>query len=272
MSLGRQLDPVSQSKTTMHAILDLFERMSPWEAAWWLLVENVILFLLAIGFGQLLVIGFRSRTVGPEPDAVGWREWGLAVGCVVGNTLVTIVGWFLWRAGVIVVRRDTGIWAWLDVVVLLIVMDLGMYLSHRLAHHPWIYPIVHQTHHRYDRPRPLHLFVLNPLEVLGFGGLWLAVISVYSSSWLGMVVYLTLNLVFGMVGHLGVEPYPRSWAREKALGYVGTSTFHAEHHQDRRVNFGFYTLIWDRLFGTLHTNYVGEFERNAAARSRDVSM
>ena len=254
----------------MNAILDLFETMSPLQAAWWLFVENLALLLLTLGFGQLLVVGFRTRAVGPPPGAVGWREWALASGCVVGNTVVTIVGWFLWRAGIIVVRRDTGARAWLDVVVLLLVMDLGMYLAHRVAHLSWIYPIVHQTHHRYDRPRPLHLFVLNPLEVLGFGGLWLVVISVYSSSWLGMIVYLTLNLVFGMVGHLGVEPFPVAWARTKILGHVGTSTFHAGHHQDRRGNFGFYTLIWDRLFGTLHPTYVDDFGRNAASRGQDT--
>ena len=31
------------------------------------------------------------------------------------------------------------------------------------------------------------LFALNPFENLGFGLLWLAVISVYPASWLGMV-------------------------------------------------------------------------------------
>jgi sterol desaturase/sphingolipid hydroxylase (fatty acid hydroxylase superfamily) len=147
------------------------------------------------------------------------------------------------------------------VLVLLFVMDLAMYVSHRVAHHRWVYPLVHRTHHRYDRPRPIDLFVLNPVEVLGFGGLWLAVITLYSSSWLGMLVYLALNLLFGMAGHLGVEPLPASWARWPVLGQVGTSTFHAGHHRDDRGNFGFYTLIWDRLFGTLHPDYVEAFGR-----------
>ena len=29
---------------------------------------------------------------------------------------------------------------------------------------------IHRLHHEYDRPRPLSLFVLNPLETLAFGG------------------------------------------------------------------------------------------------------
>lgn len=247
----------------MNAILEAFARMSPAEAFWWILVENAALFLVALMLGHALVALFGSRPIGPPPDPLEWQEIALAALCVVANSLVTIAGWWLWRRGIIVVRRDTGWRACLDVLVLLLVMDLAMYVSHRIAHHRWIYPLVHHTHHRYDRPRPIDLFVLNPLEVLGFGGLWLAVIALYSSSWLGMLVYLTLNLLFGMAGHLGVEPLPKSWARWPILGQIGTSTFHAGHHRDGGGNFGFYTLIWDRLFGTLHPGYVEGFRRES---------
>jgi sterol desaturase/sphingolipid hydroxylase (fatty acid hydroxylase superfamily) len=72
-----------------------------------------------------------------------------------------------------------------------------------------------------------------------------------------------LNLGSGMVGHLGVEPFPGSWARRRVLRHIGTSTFHAGHHHYGRGNFGFYTLIWDRLFGTLHPGYAERFGRPA---------
>lgn len=243
----------------MNAILDAFAGMNPVEAFFWMLTENFLLFGLALGLGQLLIHVYGARLVGPVPPPVEAQEIGLALSCVVFNTLVTIAGWWLWRNGYIVIRRDTGLRAWLDAVVLLLIMDLAMYVTHRLAHLPWVYPVVHATHHHYDRPRPLDLFVLNTLEVLGFGALWLAVIALYTSSWLGMVVYLTLNLIFGMVGHLGVEPFPRSWAQRRFLRHIGTSSFHAGHHHDRNGNFGFYTLIWDRLLGTLHVGYAERF-------------
>jgi sterol desaturase/sphingolipid hydroxylase (fatty acid hydroxylase superfamily) len=255
--------------TSLNAILDLYEAMTPWQAAGWLLVENLLVFAVALGFGHALVAGFPRCAIGARPDPLRWQEVGLAAACVLFNTLVTIAGWFLWRAGIIQVRRDVGWQVWLDVAVLLMAMDLSMYFLHRLAHHPWIFPVVHRTHHLYDRPRPLDLFVLNPLEVLGFGGLWLVVITLYTSSWLGMVVYLVLNVVFGTMGHLGVEPMPRGWTRWRVLRSIGTSTFHAGHHHDLGVNFGFYTLIWDRLFGTLDPNYACEFAQAAGGRERD---
>jgi sterol desaturase/sphingolipid hydroxylase (fatty acid hydroxylase superfamily) len=101
--------------------------------------------------------------------------------------------------------------------------------------------------------------VLHPLETLGFGSLWLLVLLAWHWSWLGMCIYFTLNLGAGTLGHLGVEPLPRWWSQVPVLRELGTSTFHAQHHQDPGHNFGFYTLIWDRLFGTLFPDYDARF-------------
>jgi sterol desaturase/sphingolipid hydroxylase (fatty acid hydroxylase superfamily) len=239
----------------MHALLDWFWPMSLPQAAMGLLVGNVVLFLLAITFGHLLLWWFADRPVTERPGPIERRELLLAGGCVVLNTVVSVAGWWLWTRGYIGIRRDAGWRAWADVFILLIAMDLAMYCFHRVAHVRWLYPFVHVTHHRYDKPRPLNLFVLNPFEVLGFGVLWLTVLCLYDAAWLGIVVYLAINLAFGTVGHLGVEPLPRAWLRLPGLRYLGTSTFHAEHHQDARGNYGFYTTIWDRLFGTLDARY-----------------
>jgi sterol desaturase/sphingolipid hydroxylase (fatty acid hydroxylase superfamily) len=253
----------------MHQILDLFYNMTLPQAAWWLLVENVVLFGLSLAAGHLLLRLFAARRVTDPPPPLERREVLLAASCVLLNTLVTIAGWWLWTNGVMRIRRDTGLRAWLDVLVLLLAMDLFMYLFHRAAHHRWVYPVAHATHHLYDRPRPLNLFVLNPIEVLGFGALWLTVIALYPSSWLGIVVFLTLNLAFGTVGHLGVEPLPTRWMRLPILRHVGTSTFHAEHHDDGKHNFGFYTDLWDRLFGTVDPRYERGFGGPAATARGD---
>ena len=51
------------------------------------------------------------------------------------------------------------------------------------------------------------------------------------------------------------------WARTPVLRQIGSSSFHARHHQDLGGNFGFYTLLWDRLFGTLAPGYEAGFGR-----------
>jgi sterol desaturase/sphingolipid hydroxylase (fatty acid hydroxylase superfamily) len=245
----------------MNTILDWLGRAPAHHAVGVMLLENVGLLLVTLLAGELLMWLFATRRASPLPPPLTRAEVSLAALCVLMNTLVTIAGWWLWRHGFITVRRDTGPRAWADVLVLLLAMDLGMYLTHRVAHWPPIFRLLHAPHHQYDHPRPLNLFVLHPLEVLGFGSLWLLVMWLYPASWLGTCVYLTLNLAFGLVGHLGVEPFPRAWARWWLARHVGSSTFHAEHHVRQRYNFGFYTLIWDRLFGTLDPRYVADFEQ-----------
>jgi sterol desaturase/sphingolipid hydroxylase (fatty acid hydroxylase superfamily) len=221
------------------------------EAAAAFLAENFVIFALVLVLGGAIARRPSLPRVSPPPERVTPLELGVALGNVVLNTLITLVGWQLWRRGVIRFRDDAGFGAAADVVVLLFVMDAAMYALHRVAHARWLYPFVHRYHHRYERVRPLTLFALNPVENLAFGGLWLTVIAFYSASWAGMGTYLVLNVAFGTVGHLGVEPVPRTLMSAPVVRHVAGSSFHAEHHLDVTHNFGFYTLIWDRLFGTL---------------------
>ena len=80
----------------------------------------------------------------------------------------------------------------------------------------------------------------------------------------GLFGYLVLNVLFGTVGHAGVEPFPAALNRVPLLRYIGASTFHDGHHELVRYNFGFYTLLWDRLFGILDPEYDRRFVGAAA--------
>lgn len=224
---------------------------SPAEALAVFFAENLIVFLGALGFGELLVRRFASRRVCAPPGPIGGLEVGLVCSTILLNTAVTYAGLLLFRAGVVRVREGTLVEALLDTAVLLLGMDLAMYVLHRIAHVPLLYGLLHRPHHRHVYPRPLTLFVLHPAETLAFGALWLLVIVAYPPTWLGMTIYLVLNVVFGTVGHLGVEPLPERWARTPVLREVAGGAFHAGHHGDEAHNFGFYTQVWDRLFGTL---------------------
>lgn len=243
----------------MNAMLS-YLKSCPWgTAVGLLLAENLLIFVLALLVGNGLTRRFSARRIADAPDALGSFELGISTVTMLLNTLVTVAGLWLYRAGYVRVRSDVGPRAWLDVLVLLVAMDLAMYVLHRVAHVALLFPVLHSMHHRFERPRPLTLFVLNPLETLAFGALWLAVTVVYPSSWLGMSVYLALNVAFGTLGYLGVEPFPTAWVRWPVARHVGTSTFHAQHHAVPGTNFGFYTLVWDRLFGTLHPDYDRRF-------------
>ena len=221
-------------------------------AALLFLIENLLIFTCSVYIGNLLSVRYAHRRIVPIPPKIESKEVLFATSTIFLNTIITLLGLWLWRTGSIQFRGDIGIFALLDILILLLVMDAGMYLLHRIAHIRFIYPFAHKTHHRYDKPRPLTLFVLNPMEALGFGALWLLVLCIYDFSWVGMSIYLGLNVVFGSIGHLGVEPLSERWLRSNLFNTLTTSTFHAMHHQNEDYNFGFYTSIWDRMFGTLY--------------------
>jgi sterol desaturase/sphingolipid hydroxylase (fatty acid hydroxylase superfamily) len=227
----------------------------------WAVLENLIILFIVLLMGRFLVHRYQNHRVTQAPEPLTSVEIGFAASCVFLNTVVTITGVLLWQSGIIHVRFNANILMTIaDTVILFFAMDFAMYQFHRIAHHPRLYPVIHLTHHRFENPRPLTLFVLNPFETLGFGTLWLLVLAVYPAAWLSIILYLTLNIVFGLVGHLGVEPMPNQWINLPLVRYISTSTFHAEHHVDKAHNYGFYTLIWDRLFGTLSPDYVDDFQ------------
>jgi lathosterol oxidase len=235
----------------MDTLIHLLKDTPLWIMAVCFVVENGFILVATVLVGEWLIRRFELRRITEVAPPLTRTEVALALTTVLLNSLVTLAGLLLWRQGIIQFRIETGPKVLLDFLVLVVAMDVCMYLLHRLAHIPLFFKIIHRAHHEYDNPRPLTLFVMNPLEALSFGLLWLALLSVYQATWIGMSLYLVFNVLFGLIGHVGVEPLPDSWNRIPILKYISTSSFHARHHQDDGYNFGFYTLIWDHLFGTL---------------------
>jgi Delta7-sterol 5-desaturase len=214
------------------------------------LLLNVAVCVTSIALCWVIRQSFRQRLLFAEPQPIVLGDIGLTILAVILNSGIAVLGWLMQKAGWIVTTDPSG-WRTLgDLLLLLTCMDLGMYLSHRLAHHPALYAWIHATHHRHVSVNPMSLFVLNPFEVLGFGSLILLIMTALPLSGEAVVFYLSLNLLFGTLGHTGVEPFPQSWARHRILRLIGSSSFHAAHHQRLDANFGFYTQIWDRLFRT----------------------
>lgn len=133
-----------------------------------------------------------------------------------------------------------------EIVGIVLLMDLLMYIFHYLVHHPVIYKILHRKHHEHVSTNFLSLFVLHPLETLGFGLMMIFVFMWYDFSIFSITIYLFINLIWGTIGHLNREFFPK-WS-EKV--FLGTTKFHNQHHLNEQKNFGFYTSIWDRLFKT----------------------
>jgi Delta7-sterol 5-desaturase len=234
----------------MTNLLNKIAALPEW-AAWGLfLLENVLLTGLVLGGGRLLLQ--KLQKTGGGVSAYTRREWVLCGITNILNTVVTYAGFWLWKKHFITITMG-GPWRILpDFLLLFFSMDLLMFLFHFLIHKTFLYRSIHLLHHGSIDPKPIDLFILHPVETLSFGTLWLVLLILYPFNIYAILIYLTVNLVFGLTGHLGMEPLPENIQQLPVLRWLGGSTFHHHHHKDIHYNFGFYTTIWDRLFGTLH--------------------
>src|SRR5580765_5082121 len=99
----------------METLIAWLQEASFWQAVLALLGENVLILVLAVGGGQWLVNRYAARRVALPPHPLAGLEVAVTVSSVLLNTVVTILGLCLWRAGIIHFRIDYGIWACVDV-------------------------------------------------------------------------------------------------------------------------------------------------------------
>ncbi|MBV8256018.1 MAG: sterol desaturase family protein [Chitinophaga sp.] len=226
--------------------LDTLMHMSAWQLFLVFLIQNLLVFAAALGLGYIIRLLFQVPS-----QQITRKEWRLAGITVIINSVITLVGGLLWQSGFIHLQSGWNSTVLTDTIILFLAMDLLMYVFHYLIHHSVLYRYIHQLHHEAIDPTPVDLFVLHPVETIGFGLLWLMVLLSGHFNLLAVILYLCLNVVFGVVGHLGFEPLGRHGSGQwKAFQWMGTSSFHHAHHRDINGNFGFYTSIWDRLFRT----------------------
>ncbi|OOQ59000.1 sterol desaturase family protein [Mucilaginibacter pedocola] len=213
----------------------------------WLIFLAENLLVTGIGlFAGWLILKLSKRPIRPASRT----EILTCTGTNLINTAITYLGFWLLQRGYLVFGFEVNWHIVPDFLLLFIAMDLAMYVLHYAINHMSIYNVVHKFHHHYHNPIPIDLFVLHPLETLSFGGLWLITLAIYNFNFYAVLLYLTLNVVFGIVGHLGIGPLPAKLRDSFLLKYLGTSSFHHGHHTDIKHNYGFYTSIWDRMFGT----------------------
>ncbi len=213
---------------------------------------NVLLFFISVGCYTIFSRFSRNKSLQSAPQQLTSKDiWQsvLVTGC---NALVFIAGFSFWQNDLLSVQDTTNVLLIAaEVVFLVIAMDFLMYVFHRAAHLPLFYKLFHLRHHRHESTNAISLFVLHPVEALGFGGLFVLVLFIYPFSYLAIAFYLFINLLWGTIGHLDKEILPKRFSALLQSGFLGTTRFHNDHHKLPHYNYGFYTVLWDRIFGTL---------------------
>jgi len=61
-------------------------------------------------------------------------------------------------------------------------------------------------------------------------------------------IWVVVTISYTIYLHSGVEIYPSKFLETKVGKLINTTKTHSEHHLKFKGNYGYYTLIWDKLF------------------------
>lgn len=157
--------------------------------------------------------------------------------------------------------NEYGWYYYFSVFPLLFLMhDLYFYIMHRIMHHPSVFKFIHLVHHKSTNPSPWAAYAFHPLEAIieqGIIVIFYFTLPIHISH---LAIFFLFSIIYNVYGHLGYELYPKGFNKNWFGKWINTSINHNQHHQFFKGNYGLYTLIWDRFFGTIRKDYDGQFE------------
>lgn len=266
----------------------MIDHVLPWALYWlgavsgniWpaLLAAFIALFLIYVPFRKF----FASRKVQPSP--IDWRqlqyEVVFAILTLGAGVLTQLALQYLIQhkhATLLTTPLSSSIAALIvfQVVLYLALYDIYFYFLHRLFHIDLLYKTLHKYHHKTESPDPVTAFSFHPLEGVITGSFILVMVTCFDMHAYAIAivgVFATLNSVMLHSGH---EIFPSWWNRSRLAKYYITPTYHDRHHQLYRKNFGAFTNIWDRMFGTMdpdHLSYYDEVHTRIRSRTALVKQ
>jgi sterol desaturase/sphingolipid hydroxylase (fatty acid hydroxylase superfamily) len=213
---------------------------------------------------------FRRRLVqGAYPPAASIRREVLY--SVSTALIFSCVGTIVWRgarAGIFRVDEGAGRHGWaysvLAVVLLVVLQDTYFYWTHRAMHHRRLYKHFHRAHHLSTNPSPWAAYAFAPGEALVQAAYVPLVTFFLPVSQVVLFAFLAFMILRNVLGHLGMELFPRGFVRSRFWRFSTTTTHHSMHHRHLDANYGLYFTFWDRLMGTTHPRYEETFEEVAS--------
>jgi lathosterol oxidase len=140
-------------------------------------------------------------------------------------------------------------------LAVLILQDGYFYATHRLLHHPALFPWLHQGHHRSRPPTPWTSFAFDPLEALLQALFLVIIVLVVPLHFITVMAVLTTMTVWAIVNHLGLDHLPQSFPHHWLGKWVIGPAHHSCHHLRHRMHFGLYFTFWDRVFDSEDPRY-----------------
>ena len=154
-------------------------------------------------------------------------------------------------------------------VLMFLIHDTYFYWVHRAMHHPVLFKHVHLVHHKSTNPSPWTAYAFHPFEAF-LEALIIPIIAFTIPTHIGAIgLFFLFQIVYNVYGHLGFELYPSGFHKTWIGRYINTSVAHNLHHDKYHGNYGLYFLFWDRLLGTMRSDYDETFEKTTGGLSKE---
>ena len=143
-----------------------------------------------------------------------------------------------------------------NIVAGIFLVDLDMYIEHRISHKVPLLWRLHQVHHSDNLIDSTSSLRVHPLEVL-FQVTWRTItFGLLGIPFASVVVLFIIFLPLLFIQHANIKfPY---WLERSMSSIFVTSSWHKVHHSDEQrytdSHYGNTFTFWDRIFGTYHRN------------------
>jgi sterol desaturase/sphingolipid hydroxylase (fatty acid hydroxylase superfamily) len=134
--------------------------------------------------------------------------------------------------------------------IMFILYDLHFYVTHRIMHHKKLFNLFHITHHKSKVISPLTALSMDALEAFINQSALVLLFFLFPIHTTHVYIWVIVTISYTIYLHSGVELFPNKFLQTKIGKLINTTKTHSEHHLKFKDNYGYYTLIWDKLFKT----------------------
>lgn len=215
---------------------------------------------LSVFAAVLLAMGLLEHAFPRRPQRLAWRRWPSNLGLVALSSVLLrlvapagAVGVAIWAQGHgIGALPALGLPAWMAGVASVVLLDLVVYLQHRLFHA--VPPLwrLHRVHHADPELDASSGLRFHPVEILiSLGIKAIAVVALGAPPEAVLVFEVLLNAT-ALFNHANLAV--PSWLDRPLRLVLVTPDMHRIHHSEISAetdsDFGFCLSCWDRMFGT----------------------
>jgi sterol desaturase/sphingolipid hydroxylase (fatty acid hydroxylase superfamily) len=179
-----------------------------------------------------------------------------AQACGVFGITTAICHWLLFSGNSAVYLRvsDYGVgYLFFSFFVTLVVHDAYFYWTHRLCHEwKFLFRLCHRQHHAFPNPTPFADLALHPIDAAINATIVPVLFWLLPMHPITIAAFLTMITLGNIAGHIGYEFVPDRVRLSPTWRWCAFLKFHNYHHQRVACNYGFYTTLWDRAFGTYY--------------------